>query len=219
VDNLGQYYHINYPDCLWKFSKGETKMFIDYLTLIMINMVAGTVILAYYLWKGIDQTDQRPYASAFLGVGALAILLGLHMSTTWPLPGSYNIAFGEPTTLFGVVFLMAGISLSQGWDLIPVSIFAFFAGADGLLVGLRLLSLNMTKEPLLSAVGFVLAGLGGIFSAPFFMFFRNNKLFRMLAILVLLATAAIWAVTFYGSIWGHIESFAKWAPSTMPPAK
>lgn len=35
-------------------------MFIDYLTLIMINMVAGTFILAYYLWRGITkQTSAR----------------------------------------------------------------------------------------------------------------------------------------------------------------
>ena len=194
-------------------------MFIDYLTLIMINMVAGTVLLAYYLWRGMDDTDQRPYASAFAGVGLLAIILGLHLNLTWPLPGSYNIAFGEPTTLFGVVFLMTALSLSQGWNLVPVSIFAFFAGLDSLLVGVRVLSLGLTKEPLFSAVGFVMAGLGGVFSAPFFMFFRNNKTFRMLAVLVLLATAAIWAFTFYGSLWGHLESFAKWLPATMAAPK
>ena len=187
-------------------------MFIDYLTLIMINMVAGTVILAYYLWKGIDEPNQRPYAPAFAGVGLLALILGLQLSTSWPLPGSYNIAFGEPTALFGVVFLMAAASLSQGWDLVPVSIFAFFAGIDGLLVGIRILSLGMTQEPLFSAVGFLLAGLGGIFTPPFFMFFRNNKIFRMLAIVVLLGTSAIWAFTFYSSLWGHLASFAKWAP-------
>jgi putative membrane protein len=190
-------------------------MFIDYLTLIMINMVAGTVILAYYLWKGIDEPNPRPYASAFGGVGLLALILGLQFSLSWPLPGSYNIAFGEPTTLFGLVFLMAGVSISQGWDLIPVSIFAFFAGVDALLVGVRVLSLGLTQEPLFSAVGFIFAGLGGIFAAPFFMFFRNNKTFRLLAVLVLLATAAIWAFTFYGALWGHLASFAKWVPSTM----
>jgi putative membrane protein len=194
-------------------------MFIDFLTLIMINMVAGTVLLAYYLWRGIDEKDQRPYASAFAGVGLLALILGLQLSFTWPLPGSYNIGFGETTTLFGVVFLTTAISLSQGWDLIPVSIFAFFAGIDALLVGVRILSLGLTQEPLLSTVGFVLAGLGGIFAAPFFMFFRDNKNFRMLAIFVLLATAAIWSVTFYGALWGHLASFAKWVPATMAAPK
>ncbi len=194
-------------------------MFIDYLTLIMINMVAGTVLLAYYMWKGLDENDQRPYAAAFGGVGLLALILGLMLNLTWPLPGSYNIAFGETTTLFGVVFLMAAFALSQGWNLVPVSIYAFFAGVDALLVGARILSLGLTKEPMFSAVGFILAGLGGVFAAPFFMFFRQNKAFRTLAILVLLATAAIWAFTFYGSLWGHLESFAKWVPATMAAPK
>ena len=196
-------------------------MFIDYLTLIMINMVAGTALLAYYLWKGVDGKDQRSYAPAFGGVGLLALILGLQMATTWPLPGSYNIAFDESTALFGVVFLSAAVAFAFGWDLSPTSIVAFFAGIYAVLVGVRIMALGMTKEPLISAVGFILAGLGGIFAPPFFMYFRNNKTFRYLAILVLLVTVAIWAVTFYGSIWGHLEAFAKWVPATMvtPPAK
>lgn len=195
-------------------------MFIDYLTLIMINMVAGTVVLAYYLWKGLDEKDQRPYAAAFGIVGALAVILGLQLSFTWPLPGSYNIGYGEATTLFGVVFLATAIALSQGWDLLPVSIYAFFAGADAVLVGVRILSLGLTKEPLISAVGFVLAGLGGVFSPIFFKFFKDNKIVRYIAIAVLLVTAALWAVTYYGSLWGHLESFSKWVPATMAtPAK
>jgi putative membrane protein len=190
-------------------------MFIDYLTLVMINMVAGTVLLAYYLWKGIDETDQRPYAAGFGGVGLVALITGLMISFTWPLPGSYNVGYGDATTLFGVVFLGTALALNQGWDLLPIAIYAFFAGVDAVIVGVRILSLGLTQEPLLSAVGFVLAGLGGIFAAPFFMFFRNNRTFRLLAVLVLLATAAVWAVTFYGALWGHMASFSKWLPPTM----
>ena len=190
-------------------------MFIDYLTLIMINLVGGTMLLAYYLWKGIDEQDQRPYAAAFIMAGLLSLITGLHLSFTWPLPGSYNIGYGEATTLFGVVFLATGLALSQGWNLMPVTIYAFFAGADAVIVGARILSLGLTKEPLISAVGFVLAGLGGLGAFPFFMWFRDNKLVRWIAILVLLATAAIWSVTFYGSLWRHLESFSKWVPPTM----
>ena len=64
-------------------------MFIDYLTLIMINMVAGTAILAYYLWRGMDQPDQRPFAAAFAGVGLLALILGLQLIFPWPFPGRF----------------------------------------------------------------------------------------------------------------------------------
>jgi putative membrane protein len=190
-------------------------MFIDYLTLVMINMVAGTALLAYYLWKGMDEADQRPYAAAFFGVGLVSLVTGLQLSFTWPLPGSYNVGYGDATTLFGVVFLGTALALWQGWNLLPVAIYAFFAGVDAVVVGARIWSLQMTKEPLMSAVGFILAGLGGVFSAPFFLWFKSNRTVRLLGVLLLVITAALWAVTFYGSLWGHLESFSKWVPATM----
>src|SRR6266511_6060833 len=113
-------------------------MFIDYLTLIMINLVAGSALLAYYLWRGIDEPDQRPYAAAFFGVGLLSLITGLHLSFNWPLPGSYNVGYGDATTLFGVVFLATALALWNGWNLTPVAIYAFFAGIDAVIVGLRI---------------------------------------------------------------------------------
>jgi putative membrane protein len=194
-------------------------MFIDFLTLVMINLVAGTVLLAFYLWKGMDEKDQRPYAAAFFATGLLGLITGLQLAFTWPLPGSYNIAFGDTSTLFGVVFLATALALWQGWDLLPVSIYSFFAGAEAILVGYVIMSQGLTKEPLFSAIGFFLAGLGGIGAFPFFMWFKDNKTVRWLAIAVLLVTAALWAFTFYGSLVGHMISFAKYLPATMSAGK
>ena len=91
-------------------------MFIDFLTLVMINLVAGTVLLAYYLWKGMDEADQRPYAAAFFVTGLVGLITGLRLSFTWPLPGSFNVGYGDATTLFGIVFLGTSIALWQGWS-------------------------------------------------------------------------------------------------------
>jgi putative membrane protein len=194
-------------------------MFIDFLTLVMVNLIAGTVLLAWYLWRGMDEADQRPYAAGFFGVGLVALVTGFQLAFHWPLPGSYNIAYGDTTVLFGTVFLVTAIALSQAWSLVPAAIYAFFAGIDALLVGLRLYSLQLTKEPLVSAVGFILVGLSGIFSAPFLLWFKGNKVLRYLGVAVLLLAALIWAVTFYGSVWGHLDSFSKWVPATMAPAQ
>ena len=190
-------------------------MFVDYLTLIMINLVAGTALLAYYIYAGMDAKDQRPYAAGFGVVGLLGIILGLALTFTWPLPGSYNIGYGEATTLFGVVFLGAAIALSQGWDLIPVAIYGFFAGVGAVIVGIRIISLGLTKEPILSGIGFIMAGLGGVLPAPLLGLLKKNKTFRLIAALVVLVTALLLAVTFYTSLWGHLASFAKWMPATM----
>src|SRR5512138_974136 len=126
-------------------------MFIDFLTLVMINLVAGTALLAFYLWRGIDEKDQRAYAAAFFGVGLISLVTGLQISFTWPLPGSYNVGYGDATTLFGVVFLATSIALFFGSSLIPVSIYAFFAAVESIIIGVRIFSLGMTKEPLISA--------------------------------------------------------------------
>ena len=190
-------------------------MFIDFLTLVMINLVAGTALLAYYLWRGIDEKDQRAYAAAFFIVGLIGLVTGLRISFTWPLPGSYNVGYGDATTLFGVVFLGTSIALFTGGNLIPVGIYAFFAAIDSIIVGVRILSLNLTKEPLISAAGFILAGLSGLGVFPFLMWFRQNRLVRWLGILVLVVTVLLWGATFYGALWDHLESFAKWLPATM----
>ncbi|HTX90688.1 MAG TPA: DUF981 domain-containing protein [Anaerolineales bacterium] len=190
-------------------------MFIDYLTLIMINLVAGTALLAYYIAFGMDSKDQHSYASGFSIVGLLGLVLGLVLTFTWPLPGSYNIGYGEATTLFGAVFLGTGIALAMGWDLIPVAIYSFFAGVDAVIIGVRIISLNLTNEPLVSGVGFIIAGLGGVFAFPFLKWFRNNKVLRYIGAAVVVASAVIWAVTFYASLWAHMASFAKYLPPTM----
>ncbi|MBI4731199.1 MAG: DUF981 domain-containing protein [Chloroflexi bacterium] len=189
-------------------------MFIDYLTIIMINLVAGTTLLAYYLYKGFMAEDQRPFAAGFGIVGLLGVILGLTLTFTWPLPGSYNIAYGEATTLFGGVFLATAFALYHRWDLKPVTIFAFFAGIYAVIVGIRIISLDLTKEPLFSGVGFILAGLGGVVAFPAFGLLKN-KTVRTLAALALLATALLWAFTFYNALWAHMESFGSWVPATL----
>jgi putative membrane protein len=190
-------------------------MFIDYLTLIMINLVAGTAILAYYVYQGINAEDQQSYAAGFGIVGLLALVLGLALTFTWPLPGSYNIVFGEATTLFGAVFFATAVALYKRWSLTPVAIFAFFAGIYAIIVGARIISLQMTQQPLLSGAGFIMTGLGGLLAVPALGLLKKYKVLRVLAALFLLVTALLWAATFYGALWAHIESFGAWLPPLL----
>jgi putative membrane protein len=42
------------------------------------------------------------------------------MVLTWPLPGGYNVAYGEPGLYFSVLFLAAAATLTFEWEpLIP----------------------------------------------------------------------------------------------------
>ncbi len=45
-------------------------MFIDYITLMLINMVAGLFLLADYVYRGIDSYNQRQWIPGFGITGA-----------------------------------------------------------------------------------------------------------------------------------------------------
>ena len=188
-------------------------MFIDYLPVMIVNLVAGFVMFAVYLIFFFEK-DQKKMAPGFLMTGFVSTVTGLHLSLTWPLPGSNNIPIGELSILFGVLFLAAGIAVLRDWDLLTVSIYAFFAGLAAMVVGVRYVSLGMSKNPLLSGVGFFLPGAAAVLTLPVY-FLKRSKALRIIVALVILAAAAVWALTGYGAYWSHMESFGKWQPAPM----
>ncbi len=87
-------------------------MFVNYLTLMLTNLVAGLVVLALFLVFFAERHSKRLVAG-FLLTGSIGIATGLPMVLTWPLPGSHNIAFGEMSLLFGGLYFFAGLSLHK----------------------------------------------------------------------------------------------------------
>ena len=189
-------------------------MFIDYVPLMLINMAAGLVILASYISRFSGNQQDRSWASAFFIVGLVAVICGFHMSFNWPLPGSYNVAFGELSVLLGALFLGAGLSVALGWSLLPLGIYALLAGITAIVVGLRIINLKLTQEPVISGVGFIVTGLSGILMPPAIYFYKNRFL-RLLVVILLIAGAFIWLRTGYKAYWSHLSNLSKWIPLLM----
>lgn len=186
---------------------------------MLFNMVAGLFILAYYVYQGLNSDNQRRWIPGFGMTGAIALTTGLHMVFTWPVIGSFNIIFGEMSVLLGIVFIGASISLAQGWDLHTVAIYAFFAGLAAIIMGARVIDMNLTRMPLLSGIGFILTGLAGICAAPTLFFgLQANRSWRLLGTSVLILAALIWGLTGCLAYWGHIDSYSKWQPLIMRSA-
>ncbi len=188
-------------------------MFIDYVPLMLINMAAGLFLLATCLIKGFEFIPDKMWASGFLMSSLIALLCGFHMIFNWPLPGSYNVAFGEMSVLLGILFLGSSISIGKGWDLMPVIVYAFFAGFAAVIAGLRIISLGMTREPILSGAGFILSGLSGM-CLPL-LYCQRKQFLRWFIIIFLVSASAIWLRTGYMAIWSHLSDLSKWIPATM----
>lgn len=192
-------------------------MFVDYLTIFMGDIVAGFALLLYFVWSGMELQKSKAFAPAFGAVGLIGVITGLHMTLTWPLPGTYNIVFGEAFTLYGFVFLAAAFALAKEWDLTPVTIFGLVAGVYALILSAAVLKYGLTKHPTETFLAYLGAGLTGVLS-PVVWKLRNNKVIRVLAIILLVLTLIAWFTTMYGSLIGHTDpqgGFGKWVPLPM----
>lgn len=179
-------------------------MMIDYLTLILINMAAGLFLLGCLVWRDLDTPeDTSHWVPAFAICGLVAAIGGFAITFTWPLPKPYSMAYGEMSVLFGVLLLGLALALSKRWGLLPLAIYAVFAGAAAVLLGVRIINLGLTNEPVFSGVGFILSGICGIFS-PLVVWQRDKKELRILGALVLFAASAIWAWTGCLAYWVHM---------------
>jgi putative membrane protein len=190
-------------------------MFIDYITLMLVNMVAGLVLLAGFVYVGLDGTNPKRWIPGFGIVGAIALVTGIHMILTWPVPGSFNISFGETSVMFGALYMAASIAIAMSWDLLTLAIYGFFAGLTSIVVGLRIINLGQTRQPWVAGIGFILTGLGGVLAAPTLVYLRDSKGWRIFGAIVLLIAALIWAIIGYRAYWGHLESFSDWQPPVM----
>ncbi len=189
-------------------------MFIDFVTLMLINTAAGLTILACFVYWGLSDQDQERWAPAFAAPGFVSLIAGLHMIFNWPLPGPYNSAFGEMSVLFGALFLGTALALWKGWNKIPLAIYGFFAGLFAIAAGIRFIDLGLTMKPALTGVAFICAGLGGVFALPT-LYLRTNKNVRLIGAIVLMIAAGILALTGYMGLWMHMQGFEKWMPATM----
>lgn len=186
---------------------------VDYITVMLANMLGALLLLAAFVVCGIGREDRRAWAPPFLVTGLIALVTGLHMTITWPIPAgvgqAYNAAFGETTVLFGALLLGAGIALGKNWSLQPLSVLAVPAGAVAIVIGALILKHEMTRAPAVSAVGFIAAGAAGLI-APAVVYCRAKLLPRLIGAALLLIAAAVWALTTFGAYIGH---FARWQGS------
>jgi putative membrane protein len=192
-------------------------VFVDYTGIMLVGIAAGLVILADYLWRSPTAESRMPWAAGFFAAGLVGLVTSLPMVLTWPLPGSYNIAFGEAALYLSVADLAAAITLAMRWEPLIPALYGFFGGVMAVVLGLRIASLGLTKEPVLTMIGYVATGLGGMGTLPAIQF-RDRRWLALLTAILLLVGALVFLLIGYEAYWGHLAAFAKWLPPTMAKA-
>lgn len=189
-------------------------VFIDYLTLMLVNTAAGFLTVAAFLVWGLGAPDIRGWAAPLATVGLIALLTGLHLIFVWPLPGPYNILFGELTVLMAAALLGLALSAGLGWSLAPMSLYVALAGLTAIWLGARVIGQGLTAAPTLSGIGFILSG-GGAVLVAIVLYLRDQRPLAMVAAVALTLGALIWLLVAFGAYRMHIQKeggFGKWMP-------
>lgn len=193
-------------------------MYIVYLTVMLVNTAAAFLLLSLFLFKGLGHADRQRWVPAFFISGLVAMAFGLHMSFTWPMPGIYNLAFGELSVLLGAILIGGAWTLNRNADLTPVSVYAFVAGIAPIFIGFSFITLKISSEPVLTGLGLIGAGVVGILALPTAYFYERNSGFsralQLLMAFLALLMAVFFAYTGYTGYADHIgsESFRSWPP-------
>jgi putative membrane protein len=186
-------------------------MFIDFLPLMLVNMSAGLFLLACYGFGDFDRSNRPQWAPAFIIVGLVATICGFYLIFKFPLIGPYNIAFGETSILLGMLFLAGAWTVSKGWSLSPLAVYALFAGAAAILMGAAFIAMQLSKAPLLTGIGFILTGSAGVLMGPILWVSAFRPL-RWIAGIALIIASGIWALVAGGAYWNHLTHFKEWMP-------
>lgn len=197
-------------------------LFVDPLDLWL--MLLGTSLLVVAYWVYLNYVSGRPedykrsvnrnLAFFFLLLGLYAFITGLWATFTWPLPGAYNIVLMDPWAVFGVAMLLLGVSLLFGFNPVGVSYGLAALGFPILVYGIAIYSKGLTREPLFSALMYVLIGLAAL-GSPLLAYYGGSgrgRFIAYIAIVILVIAALIALYTGVNATFGHIDSWAKWTP-------
>jgi uncharacterized membrane protein len=94
--------------------------------------------------------------------------------------------------------------LMSGLDLLPVAVYAEFAGLASLLLGIQVLALWLTDNPILSGIAFLWMAVVGLLALPLLRL-RGVAAFRIFGAVGLVIAAILWGVSGYVAYWGQIR--------------
>jgi len=151
-------------------------MFVDTLAFQEVTLLFAAVLIGYvgvltaFAMRRNDAAGLKNLLKAGAvpigSVGAVVTLLGIWGEYYWPLPGSYNILFGDVYLLFGATLVILAVSMATAQKLQFAGLFALVAGGVTIAYGWSGYQLGMTKDPLETFLLYGAFGLTGILAFP-----------------------------------------------------
>ncbi|MGC9011250.1 MAG: DUF981 family protein [Candidatus Micrarchaeia archaeon] len=119
-------------------------VFVDPLTIMLVAVAASASLIAIYLIsQALGKKIAEELAMPGFFIGVFDFLSGFFMSFSWPLPGAYNILFGDPMLFLGIIMLAGSYMLYKKISLRYMPILGFLLGIYLLVETYGIATLNL----------------------------------------------------------------------------
>ncbi|MCL4411540.1 DUF981 family protein [Candidatus Marsarchaeota archaeon] len=141
--------------------------FVDPLAVMLLVAGLSTLLLAIYAFMfARGKKGLANLAVPMFVLGMFNFISGFFLSFAWPMPGAYNMLFGDAQLVLGLLMLMGGYMLYKNIDIKILTIFGFFFGIYLAMQAVAIPAFGLESGAnFLPAFGlYVFAALSGIFS-------------------------------------------------------
>ncbi len=191
-------------------------LFVDYLAVMLLSLGASAAYLAWFVYNlGRTGKSTTELVVPMFMLGLFNAVSGFAMSFTWPLPGGYNMLFGDPLLFFGLLMMAATYMVKKNISVKNLALPGFLLGIYILVGAGAIVGYNI--EPgshFLPAFGlYMAAGLSGLFAPVVYLNPKKGgkyAYYLLAALLILTAIAALFLA--YTALYEHIGSFSAWFP-------
>ncbi len=184
--------------------------FVDSLTVMLLSAGFSALLFAFYVYLLIrGKKDFSMLIVPSFIFGTFDAVSGFVMSFTWPLPGAYNMLFGDPLLIVGLLLISIACMTYKKMDARILSIFAVFLGIYIAVGTVGMITFHLESGlDLISALGFYIAAALSSLFAP--IVYLNTKgsgryAYWFLFILLILTAFAAFFIGF-NVFYSHLQS-------------
>ncbi len=190
--------------------------FIDPLTVMLLSLGMSALLLALYYFKvGSGKKDISSLVVPVFILGLFNAVSGFLMSFTWPLLGSYNILFGDPLLVLGLLMIAGSYMISKGMDVKVLSLLGFLLGIYLIvgMIGITQFNLESGNDWLTATGLYGFSMLAAIFSPVLYLKPKGSGKYAYYFEVFLLVVVMLFALLIgYMGLDEHLGAFSTYFP-------
>jgi putative membrane protein len=183
--------------------------FIDPLAVMLLSLGISAALISAFFFMAARGEDLKELVIPAFAFGFFDFISGFIMSELWPLPGAYNMLFGDPILILGLLLMAGSIMIYKQQSLRTLSIPGVMLGIYLFIESAAIINFKLESgDNLLAAMGlYIMSGVSAVYSVILFIKPENNRKYLYYIAFILLALTALIALFIgYEAIYGHLQA-------------